>query len=324
MNLQKILEGRPFGHPLHPLLTHLPLGMWLFALIFDITGFASGATWAFEAAAWSMFLGTALALPTAITGLNDWLDIRADHPAQNTALWHMGLMIPSTAIFILDTVLHFVGRDTQVTTVMLGLTIVGYLLTIVGGYLGGILIYDDGISVGRHRRNTDLPHDTLHEPRKGTTELPLAPSQGLGAEFHPVVPEAALEEGKTMRVEMQGAVMTLVRAGGQIFAVQEYCTHRCGPLSEGETRFDGHGREIRCPWHGSCFDLATGKVTHGPAKVDLKTYQVAIRHGIVHVRLEPAPPVTPETATERRNPPEEPRRPSTTPRREEPSRRPQT
>jgi uncharacterized membrane protein/nitrite reductase/ring-hydroxylating ferredoxin subunit len=321
MSLRKLLEGRPLGHPLHSLLVHLPMGLWLFALILDIVAFSSANEWALTGAAWSLLAGTSIAILAAITGFNDWLDMRAEHPAQNLALWHMGLNLAATVLFALDTLLHFTHRETDtgaaihINGFMIGLSIVAYGLTIASGYLGGLLIYNHGIAVGRHRRSTELPHHTIHEPRKGTTETPLAPSAGLPREFHPVIPEAALAEGSTLRAEICGTLFVLVRAGRDIYAVQEFCTHRCGPLSEGAVE-DG---QIRCPWHNSCFDIATGKVTRGPAKVDLKTYEVRIGAGIVHVCIDhPAPPPPPSNApepagagadqriAERRNPAEPP------------------
>ena len=40
---------------------------------------------------------------------------------------------------------------------------------------------------------------------------------------------------------------------------------------------------MQCPWHNSCFDVRTGKVTNGPAKVDLKTFQVDTRDGKIYI-----------------------------------------
>ncbi len=284
MTLKKILEGRWFGHPLHPLIVHLPLGLWLLGTVLDVVAFSSPSErWALEGAAWSLAIGTAVAVIAVVLGLNDWLDIRADHPAQRAAMWHMGLTLPATLLFIIDSIMHLAARQNgHVSHIMLGLSIVGYLLTLVGGYLGGLLVYDNGISVGRHRRTTGLPHNTIHEPRKGTSETHLAPSQGISAEFHPIIPEAALPEGLTLRAEIGGTLFMLVKAEGKVYAVQDFCTHRCAPLSEGAVC----GNEIRCAWHNSQFDLTSGKVTHGPAKVDLNTYDVRIRGGIIHVCID--------------------------------------
>src|SRR4051812_38712171 len=100
--LQYTLEGRPFGHPLHPLLSHLPLGLWMLGLVFDIVAIATGQPWPIPIAAWSLLVGTLAAVLAIITGLNDFIGLRRDHPAQNTAVWHMLMMFPASALFAID------------------------------------------------------------------------------------------------------------------------------------------------------------------------------------------------------------------------------
>lgn len=46
------------------------------------------------------------------------------------------------------------------------------------------------------------------------------------------------------------------------------------------------GLNAQCPWHNSCFDVRTGKVTQGPAKVDLKTFKVETRDGKICVGVQ--------------------------------------
>jgi nitrite reductase/ring-hydroxylating ferredoxin subunit len=65
---------------------------------------------------------------------------------------------------------------------------------------------------------------------------------------------------------------TVFNVGGRLFATQSKCTHRQGPLSEG----DLEGSTVTCPWHGSQFDVSTGAVVRGPATEALKTYAVVV------------------------------------------------
>jgi nitrite reductase/ring-hydroxylating ferredoxin subunit len=96
-----------------------------------------------------------------------------------------------------------------------------------------------------------------------------------------VAEASQLADGETLRAEVAGYVMTIARLDGEFFAFQEFCTHRYGPLSEGTFQ----GQQVMCPWHRSCFDVRTGKVTEGPAKVDLKTFEVKVREGRIAVRI---------------------------------------
>src|SRR5207253_1085090 len=152
------------------------------------------------------------------------------------------------------------------------LSLIGVGLLSASGYLGGRLVYDQGIAVGRHKRHMPTPRDTIHL----TTPIP-----GAEGVFVPIMAAQRLCERETLRVAISAQIITIVKIDNQLFAFQEFCTHRFGPLSEGS--FDGFN--VRCPWHNSCFDVRTGKVTHGPAKVDLKIFEVEMREGKVGILL---------------------------------------
>jgi nitrite reductase/ring-hydroxylating ferredoxin subunit len=102
-----------------------------------------------------------------------------------------------------------------------------------------------------------------------------------------VAPVADLAEGASLRADLNGVIVAVVRFDGNYYAFQEFCTHRYGPLSEGRL----HDGQVECPWHGSCFDVRTGRVTRGPAKVDLNTYRVLVNDGMIFVDLRQSTPV---------------------------------
>jgi len=141
----------------------------------------------------------------------------------------------------------------------------------VSGYLGGAMIYDDGIAVGRHRRKTPAPQETLG--------IAIPPDRtGNSSRLIPILDVDALHEGETLRVEIGNVIMVIAKSNGEVFAFQEFCTHRFGPLSEGRIE----NGTVQCPWHRSCFEMRTGKVLHGPAKVDLKTFPVEVHDGKIY------------------------------------------
>lgn len=270
--IKELLEGKPFGHPLHPLLVHLPIGLFYSSLLLDLGNLLfDGGNALVRGAFYTMAFGTVMALVAAIPGLMDRADIRRDHPAARLATTHMLLNVTAVGIYLVNLALRYGRLDEPATsglTLLLSLAAVGIIS--YSGYLGGTMVYNDGIAVGRHRRHTDTPEATLHV-------VPV-PEDDI---FVPVVPAEQVAPGETVRAEVEGFVMTIANVEGDYYAFQEFCSHRFGPLSEGHF----HGYEVMCPWHRSCFDVRTGKVTQGPAKVDLKTFDLTVRDGQIHVRL---------------------------------------
>ena len=88
------------------------------------------------------------------------------------------------------------------------------------------------------------------------------------------------EEG-AIGVEIGTVPVAIVRAGDEIYAIRDECSHEEVPLSEGEV----YDHTVECWLHGSCFDLRTGKPTGPPATAAVPTYQVKIDGDDVLVAL---------------------------------------
>jgi 3-phenylpropionate/trans-cinnamate dioxygenase ferredoxin component len=85
-------------------------------------------------------------------------------------------------------------------------------------------------------------------------------------------------------VEVAGVPVAVVRAGGEVFALHDVCSHEEVPLSDGEI----YDHTVECWLHGSCFDLRTGKPTGPPASKPVATYPVKIDGDDVLVAISPA------------------------------------
>lgn len=83
---------------------------------------------------------------------------------------------------------------------------------------------------------------------------------------------AELPPGSAQCVEVEGRRIALFNVGGRILAVDDTCTHRGGPLSEG----DVEGGRVTCPWHGAQFDLESGTVLRPPAARPVTAYRVVV------------------------------------------------
>jgi nitrite reductase/ring-hydroxylating ferredoxin subunit len=82
-------------------------------------------------------------------------------------------------------------------------------------------------------------------------------------------------------VKAKGVPVVLVQRDDTVYALSATCVHAGGPLDEGEL-VDGNC--IRCPWHGSTFELDGGAVVRGPAAMDQPSWEVKIEDGRVLVR----------------------------------------
>src|SRR5690349_7244361 len=96
--IRRLLQGNPLGRPLHPILVHLPIGLFILSFLLDLASWFWGGN-DFVRAAWcTMALGVITGLIAAVPGLVDWLDIRADHPAKKIGIAHMILNVMSVVL----------------------------------------------------------------------------------------------------------------------------------------------------------------------------------------------------------------------------------
>jgi len=94
---------------------------------------------------------------------------------------------------------------------------------------------------------------------------------------HPLIRLDALKPGHTHRVEHDGKGLLLCRVGDSVHAVDDTCTHDDVSLSLGALC----KYRLRCPLHGSEFDIRTGQVLNEPAEQNLKVHSVAVVAGWV-------------------------------------------
>jgi uncharacterized membrane protein len=144
-----LVRGLP-GHPLHPPLTDATIGSYTFATIAAIlsaVGVAEDAT----AKAWWLGLVVALCWTavTALTGFADWLKITRGTPMWRTATFHALVNLAAGGIFLIAAIVgHDDGwREGAVTSGPFVLTILGFLALMVGGWLGGTVVFVHGMRV---------------------------------------------------------------------------------------------------------------------------------------------------------------------------------
>jgi uncharacterized membrane protein len=144
----KLLRGIA-GHPLHPPLTDVTVGAYTFATAMAVLS-RVGVSEHNTATAWWLGLIIALvaAIPTAITGFADWLTISPETPLWRTATLHLSAMLSATVVFAIAAGAgHGDYVDGTVGGGSLVLTLVGFVLLTVGGWLGGAIVFTHGMRV---------------------------------------------------------------------------------------------------------------------------------------------------------------------------------
>ena len=102
-------------------------------------------------------------------------------------------------------------------------------------------------------------------------------------EWQRVAALSELRDDEPLAVMLGDTPIALYRLEGQVYAIDDVCTHEFAMLSQGFIE----GGAIECPLHQATFDIATGKCLSGPAAVDLHSYAVRIEGDDVYVSVNP-------------------------------------
>ena len=251
--MNDLLHGKPLGHPLHPVITDVPVGAWTVTVVLDLIELGEGPDVAFAADA-ALVVGLLGGLGAIASGLADWSDT-SDDP-KNVGMAHALLNSVSFTGYLASYGLRRAGkRRAGIVTALLAYGVSG-----LAAYLGGELSYGFQLGV-RH------------------TAEPLAPA----SDFTPVLTAVELPADRPVRVNFGGIPVLVSRSGEGVAAISAVCTHRGGPLDQGEFA-DGC---VTCPWHGSVFSLADGHVVRGPASYPQPRFEARVNGRQIELRALP-------------------------------------
>ncbi|HXZ99545.1 MAG TPA: Rieske (2Fe-2S) protein [Candidatus Binatia bacterium] len=192
--VKSLLSGTWLGHPLHPALSDVPLGLWSGAVALDLFGGEASA----PAVDRLVGLGSLAALPTALSGISDWAD--AYGPERRVGLVHAAMNSAALGLFMASLAARRRAR---------ALRILGIASASAGAYLGGHMSYAQGLGVD-HQAFLEKPEDWVD-----------------------VLEAASLEQSTPTAVQAGGARVMLYRRGDEIYAISAVCPHAGGPLHEG-------------------------------------------------------------------------------------------
>ncbi|MBA2719853.1 MAG: Rieske 2Fe-2S domain-containing protein [Chloroflexi bacterium] len=235
--VKDFLNGTWLGHPVHVVITDVPIGALTVSIIADLIGQPLVADV-------SLVIGILAMVASAVTGFADYTDV--DGTARTRATVHSVVMTTALVLYVVSLVIR--NGNPPDRLVPIALSLVAYLVLSVGAAIGGDLVYLIGTHVNRHAWRG-----------AGVKWVPL----DLGG-----LPD--IPQGGPTKLKAGINELAVIRDGDRILAVHAQCAHAGGPLVEGSV-VDG---VIECPWHGSRFALADGHVRRGPAMYDQPAYEV--------------------------------------------------
>ena len=253
--LKDFLHGTWLGHPLHPVLVHIPVGTWVSAGVVDLFPPLRPAA--------TVLIGTgvAAAVPASLSGAADWSE--QEIGVRRLGVLHAAANTVALALYAGSLAARGKGRG----TLGLVLSYAGLGVASASAGIGGHMSY---------AQSTGASHAATAARALTTDWFDLGPLDDL-PEGRP-----ALRTGGGHGVAVP---LTAVRRGGRVDVFVGTCSHLSGPLHEGTVEDVDGSQCLVCPLHGSAFDLDTGEPRRGPAANRQDKLEVRMEAGRVMARL---------------------------------------
>jgi uncharacterized membrane protein/nitrite reductase/ring-hydroxylating ferredoxin subunit len=252
------------GHPIHPILIPFPLAFLIGALVFDILGLIYEKESFFVTGRYLSIAGIVSALGAAIPGIIDYIStVPPKSSAKKRATTHGLVNVSAVILFSIALIIKY---NSQNFSLIIPLEVIGLGLLGMGGWMGGTLSYRNQIGV-----------DIRYAEAGKWNEIKLD-----GADRNYEVgrmDELKLNQMKLIKVGEKRIVLGKTEKG--LFAFDDFCTHKGGSLAGGAMICG----TVQCPWHGSQFDVETGRVKAGPAKENIKIYRLKEQEGRIYLVL---------------------------------------
>src|SRR3954464_13540022 len=251
------------SHPMHPMLVFFPLCLWITSLCFDALGWMWNDASLTAAGLYCLLGGCVGAATAAIPGGIDLFTVVPPNSSgKKRGLVHGGMNVVALLLFAFIAWRRGSAADPVDGTSIL-LSLIGVVGILFSGWLGATLVYRNQIGVDHRYANAGKWKERT-----------------LDSWDRPVLNTKELSEGQMMLAHIEGERVAVGKCETGMAAFSDHCTHKGGPLSDGVLI----GCTVQCPWHGSNFDVSTGRVVAGPAKDKIKVYEIEIRANEVYVK----------------------------------------
>jgi nitrite reductase/ring-hydroxylating ferredoxin subunit/uncharacterized membrane protein len=255
------------GHPIHPALIPFPFAFLTGAFLFDAAGRLADRPGWWTTGGHLAIAGVLTAVLAAVPGLIDYLyTVPPRSTGKRRATRHMIVNLLAVALVVSAWLMR---RDVveAPSLVVLALELVALGLLVAGGWMGGVLVSRNQISVDHRYAGAGKWKEQKVET-SGTAPVVVATRD-----------ELKVDQMKLLRIGDRRIVLARTEEG--YVAFDDSCPHRGGSLAGGSMMCG----TVQCPWHGSQFDVRTGAVKAGPADRGIATYRVELRDQKVLVAI---------------------------------------
>ena len=133
------------GHPFHPIIIPLPIGLWVFSIVSDfIFKLGWGSPIWNDVAFYTLAGGIIGALIAAVPGFIDLIGLQNPN-TKSIAVWHMFINLLAVALYCVNFWLRTQRAPGDNLPILL--SAIGIILIIISGWLGGELVYVRGVAV---------------------------------------------------------------------------------------------------------------------------------------------------------------------------------
>jgi uncharacterized membrane protein len=142
-------EFRLLGHPLHPILNHVPIGLLSITVPFDVLGLWLGSPFWWAVSYWNIVAALVAAAPTVLSGFVDNAAfVRGSRP-ERLVVFHLTFMLCALGVFALSLVFRPDPEQASFLSLLapLGFDCLGTLLLMIGGWFGGELVCGHGVGL---------------------------------------------------------------------------------------------------------------------------------------------------------------------------------
>jgi nitrite reductase/ring-hydroxylating ferredoxin subunit/uncharacterized membrane protein len=254
------------GHPLHLILVNFPIAFFIGILLFDTLAWVYPTFSFYQTALYLEVLGVASAFCAAMPGIVDYVyTVPPQSTAKSRAAKH-GLLNSAALLLFIGALGYRLSSHNHHLPVLVFMEATGDILIGIAGWMGGTLVLRNQIGIDIRYANAGKWKEVYLQKRNG--EVELGSLEGL-------MPDQMV----LVHVEKKRIVVAKTNKG--IVAFDDKCSHRGGSLAGG-AMVCGY---VQCPWHGSQFDVETGKVQSGPATKKLETYFIKEEKGVFFLQF---------------------------------------